>query len=1171
MSGTNCIPDPILPALLEGLLSDEESLLWEEHLLQCPQCLERTRNLTTSQTVAGQSHDSVPPAREIVDEPISPSLEALMQRLSDRSRFGPIADAGFSDTPTVRPESEAPTDIPPPRTISNHPPVETNIGELFGPYRILAKLGEGGMGAVYQATHVKLDKLVAVKVLSPKITKHAEAVARFEREMRAVGKLNHPHIVQAYDAGEINGIHYLTMEFVDGTDLFRLVKDTGPLSVVNACKIVQQLASALSAAHAAGLVHRDIKPSNLLVGKHGEVKLLDLGLALLADEKSNADDLTTAGQAFGTPDYMAPEQWEDAHSADARTDLYALGCTLFFLLVGYPPYGTEKYRSAVAKMKGHVNDPTPDLKSARPDVPDEVTAIYQQLMAKVPADRIQTAAEVVLRLGRFISSSENPVPATSAAAPLARNAPASGDDLSLKKRSWFYTASAVGGLVVLLAVIVVTITRKNGVQSTIIAPEGVPIHVNAPPDATINITQQDDSLTSTDTIGSRSGQGWHGWPADAPKPAIAPFDAAQAIKHQQEWAAYLQVPVEYTNSIGMKFRLIPPGEFLMGSTDAEIDATLAAQTWLTEPFRAGVRSEAPQHRVIITKPYYLGVYEVTERQYLQVMQEHPEIHAHNDREQPSYREHHQAGFPLMEVTWEDSVKFCNRLCIHEGLLPTYTEERLIGNSGYALPTESQWENACRAGTASPYWNGDGDKVWQSGWSYNNSEMYVHAVGELKANPYGLFDITGNLFEWCQDRWSLTSYAEFQSAPAIDPVGPSQDTELRERVQRGGSWHYAKEDTRSAARRPGPQTYGDIQIGVRLALTVDAVQTLLSKSNPTPPKTADQRTSWQGWPADAPEPAIAPFDASQAKTHQQAWAAYLKVPAEYTNSNGMKFRLIPPGEFLMGSTETEIEDILAQTVDDENVRAHLRSESPQHRVVVTKPYYFGVYEATENQYRQAMGKVPAGHAQVDWDDPRYRDRNQDGFALTHVTWQEAAEFCGKLCELDNLPPTYVQGLLVRPMGYVLPTEAEWEFACRAGTQTGFWCGDIADARKQAGWCYGNSEGRVHRVGELNANPFGLYDTIGNLFEYCQDRWSLEIYRSRTESPVIDPAGVAEGEERVIRSGSWAWGDDGCRSASRRPTHHSYGDYNHGVRIVLTVDAVKERLQSEPASTPLPEEK
>jgi serine/threonine protein kinase len=214
------------------------------------------------------------------------------------------------------------------------PPIGTvvDVGSRLGPYLLVDKLGEGGMGAVYKARHQKIDKLVALKILPQHVMSRPDALSRFEREVKAVGKLQHPNVVQAHDAGEFNGVHYLSMEYVEGQDLHELVKARGPMSVVNACKAIRQAAQGLAAAHKLGLVHRDIKPSNLFVTKQtGQIKILDMGLALLSQEEVPAA-LTSTGQCFGTPDYMAPEQWNDAHSCDARADLYSLGCTLFFFV-----------------------------------------------------------------------------------------------------------------------------------------------------------------------------------------------------------------------------------------------------------------------------------------------------------------------------------------------------------------------------------------------------------------------------------------------------------------------------------------------------------------------------------------------------------------------------------------------------------------------------------------------------------------------------------------------------------------------------------------------------------------------------------------------------------------------------------------------------------------------
>lgn len=267
------------------------------------------------------------------------------------------------------------------------------VPEILGSYKILELLGQGGMGAVYKAHHIHLGKIVALKILSHRVTERSASVARFRREMKAVGALIHPNIVQAFDAGEVNGIHYIAMELIEDIDLHRLVKEQGPLSVGAACTAVWQLASALAAAHGVGVIHRDVKPSNMMVS-NGQIKLLDLGLARLVEEEGPVSDLTSATQTFGTPDFMAPEQWDDARFVDHRADLYSVGCTLFFLLVGRPPYGTHTFPTAARKMKAHLLEPIPDLHAARADVPRHIIKIYKRLMAKDPQDRFATADQL---------------------------------------------------------------------------------------------------------------------------------------------------------------------------------------------------------------------------------------------------------------------------------------------------------------------------------------------------------------------------------------------------------------------------------------------------------------------------------------------------------------------------------------------------------------------------------------------------------------------------------------------------------------------------------------------------------------------------------------------------------------------------------------------------------
>jgi len=273
----------------------------------------------------------------------------------------------------------------------------------IGQYLLLVRLGEGGAGQVFKACHLNLNRVVALKVIRQDLVADAEVVGRFYREMAVVGRLSHPHVVHAFDAGPVGPVHVLVMEYVPGTDLNQLVKKSGPLGVGESCDYIRQAALGLQHAHERGLVHRDIKPANLLVsraaGGFGTVKVADLGLARLrksAGDLISSPTLTQHGSALmGTPDYLAPEQALNFHGADIRADIYSLGCTFYYLLTGQPPFPGG---NLTEKLLRHQQEAPPAVERARADVPAALSALLRKMMAKQPADRWQTPADVAAAL-----------------------------------------------------------------------------------------------------------------------------------------------------------------------------------------------------------------------------------------------------------------------------------------------------------------------------------------------------------------------------------------------------------------------------------------------------------------------------------------------------------------------------------------------------------------------------------------------------------------------------------------------------------------------------------------------------------------------------------------------------------------------------------------------------
>jgi serine/threonine protein kinase/nitrous oxidase accessory protein NosD len=272
--------------------------------------------------------------------------------------------------------------------------------ERLGRYRIEEKLGQGGMGAVYLAHDSKLDRRVAIKVLPSESVHDPDAVARFQREAKALAKLSHPGIVQAFDSEEQDGRHFLVMEYVAGQSLADLLKAKGRVPPLQAADYVHQAALALHHAHQKGLIHRDIKPSNLLLTPDGQIKVLDLGLARFLQDQIGDPSRTREGTVMGTPDYMAPEQFRDARHVDARSDIYALGCTLYHLLTGRVPFpGT----SLAEKCTGHEEREPPPVEELCPDAPAGLALVVRRMMAKHPADRFQTAGELAEALSLYVS------------------------------------------------------------------------------------------------------------------------------------------------------------------------------------------------------------------------------------------------------------------------------------------------------------------------------------------------------------------------------------------------------------------------------------------------------------------------------------------------------------------------------------------------------------------------------------------------------------------------------------------------------------------------------------------------------------------------------------------------------------------------------------------------
>ena len=513
--------------------------------------------------------------------------------------------------------------------------------------------------------------------------------------------------------------------------------------------------------------------------------------------------------------------------------------------------------------------------------------------------------------------------------------------------------------------------------------------------------------------------------------------------------AIAQAPKGFTNRIGMKLVLIPSGTFIMGSPAGE----------------EGRNADELQHEVTISKEYYIGAYEVTQAQYRVVMGHNP------SKFQGVVVDHENATLPVDTVRWEDAVEFCRRL---SELDPEETSGKV-----YRLPTEAEWEYACRAGSTTVYSFGDEKSlVSEYGWFNNNSSSRPHTVGLKEANAWGLYDMHGNVWEWCGDYgWAYPHTA------VKDPQGPvSGDSH----VLRGGSWNRGAYDCRSAGLRGNLSRIGYSSCGFRVVL---------------------------GYP-------ISTRVVEPKETHRSENKSMHSK--QVINRIGMQLTLIPRGTFIMGSPDSEPE-----RSDDESL----------HEVTISKDYYIGIHEVTQEQYLNVTGVNPSIFQK-----PRV-DRNTASRPVENISWEEAVEFCNRLSEF---PEEKAAGRVYR-----LPTEAEWEYACRAGTKTAFSFvekGDLLPGYPwyhRHGWFEPNSSAETNGVGLKEANAWGLYDMHGNVWEWCWDR-----YGEYPNEPVADPQGPDQGLRRVQRGGSYLLGfEDLCRSASRFGAESTYRRADIGFRVAM----------------------
>jgi eukaryotic-like serine/threonine-protein kinase len=752
----------------------------------------------------------------------------------------------------------------PPATFAFLAPDDRGALGRLGPYRVLDLMGQGGMGMVFLAEDPALDRHVALKVMLASATANPVNKERFLREARATAQIEHDHIVTIYQVGEDRGVPYLAMQLLRGQSLEDWLRQGHRPSIRQALRIAREIALGLAAAHDHGLIHRDIKPANIwlenrnqksgvrsraAVGKPsaGRVKILDFGLARAIKDDTQ---ITTEGAILGTPAYMAPEQ-ASGRAVDGRSDLFSLGCVLYRLTTGTLPFPGANCMEILCALVGDAPRPVREL---NPDVPVEVADFIHRLLCKDPDGRPASARDAVAALqtiDRGLGAVTAQAPAIDVelvTRPIRRSAqPARAVAASPRSRLLLRVASAVvlGGLV-LGGVTYGMLWSDDGGARTAVAQS--PDNDLPPAPAIVPPAQPSEPPATTPPSTGVPMPPIAIEPplAVRPAPARAPFVAAQARKHQDEWAAYLKRDFFETNALGMKLVLVPPGEFYMGSNDEafqkySLELRKLGRPNLPEYLYRRPAAEGPAHHVRITRPFLLGTCEVTVSQFRAfILQAKYKTEAQRSSkggtgiveidkldkakgpgaaerevrraeftwEKPGYSATDQ--HPVNNVSWHDAEEFCRWLSGRD-------------KKTYRLPTEAEWEYACRAGTTTAWSVGDTLPLKGSPgmWSQANSKNHPHSVAQWAANPFGLYDMHGNVAEMCADYFDADYYAT--RPPVADPKGPPDRD--RGRVARGGAFHQWPMLARSAYRTAGggvPAGVPSVQIGFRVVCEIPAM-------------------------------------------------------------------------------------------------------------------------------------------------------------------------------------------------------------------------------------------------------------------------------------------------------------------------------------------------------------